>query len=555
MPATLLRSPLRFAGDLARAGDVARVLAKYGLAGWLSEFELGAFGKSLKSQDGAVLTEQSFEARVRLALTDLGTTFIKLGQMLSTRPHLVGEALAAELGKLRESTPADPPAVALATVETEFGRPIDECFREFDGAALASASIAQAHRAHLKTGKRALVKVQHPGIEGTIRRDLDILQLLAELAEKNEYLRRYQPVSLIREFTRTTLRELDFRRELRNLQAFRRNFADDPTVIFPRPHPELTTGRVLTMEFLKGVSVADVARLEKLGIDRQEIARIGADVFIKMIFRDGFYHADPHPGNLLVMSDGRIGLVDAGMVGRIDEEFRKRMEDLLLAIGENDAPRLTDAIIEICSAPPGLDHKALGAAVSDFLEEFGSQDLGQFNMSGALGEISRIIHEYRLIMPGKLSMLIRCLVVLEGTGRLLSPAFNLVEMLQPWQGKILRQRLSLSSQLRNLRRLYADWERIAEAAPRFAMSMMDRLDAGSFVFRLEHRDLNSSVNRLVAGLLISSLLLSSAVLLAHSIGPLKWGYSVLGIIGYAIAILFGIKILWTGRFGRRGKDR
>lgn len=534
---------------------MARVLAKYGLAGWLRDFELGAFGKSLKSQDGAVLTEQPFEARVRLALTDLGTTFVKLGQMLSTRPHLVGEALAAELGKLRESTPADPPAVAIATVQAELGRPIEECFRTFDGVALASASIAQAHHAQLKTGKRAVVKVQHPGIEGTIRRDLDILQLLAELAEKNEYLRRYQPVSLIREFTRTTLGELDFRRELRSLQTFRRNFADDSAVVFPRPHPELTTGRVLTMEFLKGVSIADLASLQQLGIDRQELARQGADIFIKMIFRDGFYHADPHPGNLLVLSKGRIGLVDAGMVGRIDEEFRKRLEDMLLAIGESDAARLSDAIMQLCSAPPDLDRKALGAALSEFLEDFGSQDIGQFNMTGALGEISRIIHEYRLVMPGKLSMLIRCLVVLEGTGRMLNPTFNLIELLQPWQSRILRQRLSPTSQLRNLRRLYADWQRIADAAPRFAMNMMDRLDTGSFLFRLEHRDLKWSVNRLVAGLLVSALLLGSTVLLAHGTAPMKWGISALGISGYAVAIIFAVKLLWTGRSRRRDKEQ
>jgi ubiquinone biosynthesis protein len=550
----MIHTPLRFAGDLARVGTVAKVLAKYGLAGWLSELDLGSFGTSLKSQDGTVLTEQSFEVRVRFALTDLGTTFVKLGQMLSTRPHLVGEALASELSKLQESTPVDPPEAAKQAVEAELGRPADECFQQFEGVPIASASIAQAHRAQLKSGRRAIVKVQHPGIEGTIRRDLDLLAMLADLAEKNEFLRRYQPVALIREFSRTTLGELDFRRELRNLQAFRRNFADDETVVFPKPYPELTSGRVLTMQRLYGRTITDIDHMERSGIDREKFAKQGADVFVKMIFRDGFYHADPHPGNLLAMSDGRVGIIDAGMVGRIDEEFRRGLEDLLLAIGEMDAQRLADAITRLCVAPPDLDRKALGSALAEFLEDLAGQEVGQLNIGAALGAVSRIVHEYRLIMPGKFSMLIRCFVVLEGTGRMLSPSFNLMELIRPWQGKILRERLSPTAQLRHLRHLYADWQRMAETAPRVITTMLDRLDTGNFIVRLEHRYLKSSVRRLVTGLFMSALLLASAILIVHSGLPLKWVIAILGFVGFALSILFGIRLLWDGRPGRRDKE-
>ena len=270
---SVISSRFRFAGDLARAADVARVLAKYGLATWLTDVEWEPLVDALKSERGELLTQQPFEARVRLALTDLGTTFIKLGQMLSTRPDLIGQAMATELTKLQEQAPVDPPEVATKVVEAELGRPIDECFRRFDGVALASASVGQAHRARLKTGRKAIVKVQHPGIEGVVRRDLDILRFLAELAEKSDDLLRYQPVSLIREFTRTTLNELDFRREQRNLQAFRRNFAEDETVVFPKPFPELTSGRTLTMEYLKGFSVTDTKQLEKLPIPAAELAK------------------------------------------------------------------------------------------------------------------------------------------------------------------------------------------------------------------------------------------------------------------------------------------
>lgn len=543
----LLRSRFRFAGDLARAAAVASVLVKYGLAAWLNDVEWEPIHHALKSQHGQALTQQPFEVRVRLALTDLGTTFIKLGQMLSTRPHLVGAALAAELTKLQESTPPDPPEVAKRMVENELGRPIEECFMRFEEVALASASIGQVHRARLKSGRRVIVKVQHPGIEGTIRRDLDILGFLADIAEKDERLRRYQPVALIREFSRTTLNELDFRREMRNLQVFRRNFADDPTVVFPKPYPQLSTGRVLTMEFIKGFSLVNTKRLEKLKIDREELARRGANIFVQMIFRDGLYHADPHPGNLFVMPDGRIGIVDAGMVGRIDESFRRQIEDILLAVADRDAQTLADAVTRVCGTPRNLDRAALSLDLTEFFEEYGAQPVGDLNVSAALTGVASILHDHELILPGRLSMLIKCLIVLEGTGCSLNPSFNLVELLLPWRKTILWRRFSPGARLKNLRRLYSEWERMAESVPRIALNIVDRLDKGSFAIRLEHRHLKSAANRLVVGLFVSALLVASAILIARNVPPLAWGLSVFGMLGYVIAVVFGIRMLWVNR--------
>jgi ubiquinone biosynthesis protein len=546
-PSKTLRSRFRFAGDLARAAHVASVLVKYGLAAWLTEIEWAPLHKALKSHDGAVLSDQPFEVRVRLAMTDLGTTFIKLGQMLSTRPHLIGAPLASELSKLQEHTPPDSPDVIREVVKNELGRPIDECFKRFDDIAIASASIGQVHRARLKTGRRALIKVQHPGIDGAVRRDLDILSFLAEIAEKNENLRRYQPVALIREFSRTMLNELDFRRELSNLQVFRRNFAEDETVVFPKPYPELTTGRVLTMEFLKGWKITDAHHLDQLSIDRSELARRGANIFIQMIFRDGFYHADPHPGNFLVMPDGRIGLVDAGMVGRIDVSFRKDIEDILLAAGDRDAQRLTDAVTRVCGTPRGFDRKALSSDLTEFFEQYGAQSVGEFDVSGALTGVAGILHEHSLVLPGKLSMLIKCLVILEGTGRLLTPNFSLIDLLRPWRKTILWRRFSPKARLRSLRRLYMQWDRMLDSLPHLLTDAIDHLEKGNFAVRLEHRHLKSAADRLVVGLFISALLLGSAILIARNVPPLAWGLSIAGMLGYAVAVFFGFRMLWLNR--------
>lgn len=550
---SMIRSRFRFAADLARAADVVGVLAKYGLSGWLTDVDYAPVRDALKSQGGEVLSQQTFEARVRLALTDLGTTFIKLGQMLSTRPDLVGPVMAAELSKLQENTPADPADIATRAVENELGRPVLECFRKFERVALASASVGQVHRARLKTGRRVVVKVQHPGIDGIVRRDLDILGFLAAVAEKNEHLRGHQPVALIREFSRSTLNELDFRREQRNLQAFRRNFAGDETVLFPKPYPELTTGRVLTMEFVKGYKITDAKNLEKLAVDRQELARRGATVFIQMIFRDGFYHADPHPGNLMVLPDGRIALLDAGMVGRIDDAFRNQIEDILLAAGDRDAEGLTDSVTRVCGTPRDLDRVSLAADLTELFQEYGTQEVGRFDVGGALSAIANILHEHKLILPGRLSMLIKCLILLEGTGRLLSPAFNLAELLEPWRKKVLLRRFSPAARMRMLRRLYFDLERSAGSLPRLVSNMLDKLERGKLALRVEHRNLKSATNRLTVGLFISALLLGSSLMMARNVGPAAWGISLLGALGYITAITFGFKTIWLNRdkYGKR----
>jgi ubiquinone biosynthesis protein len=550
---TLITSRHRFAGDLARAADVAGVLVKYGLAGWLSDINWPPLHDALKSHGGQVLSDQPFEARVRLALTDLGTTFVKLGQMLSTRPDMIGQALADELSKLQRHTPPDAPELAAKMVEAELGRPIAECFASFDPVACASASIGQVHEAKLKSGRRVVVKVQHPGIEGVIRRDLDVLRFLAEFAEGNATLKRLEPVGLIREFGHAILNELDFRRELRNLQVFRRNFADDATVAFPRPYPEMTTGRILTMELLKGCRVTEEEKLDKLVVDRQELAKRGATAFIQMIFRDGFYHADPHPGNFIILRNGTIGLIDVGMVGRIDEQCRTQIEDILIAAGEQDAERLTDNVLRITGRPHNFDRKGLSVDLSELVQDYGTQPIEEFNLGGLLNQATGILHRHKLILPSRMSMLIKCLILLEGTGRLLSPSFSLAGLLAPWKSKLAAKRFSVKGRFKKLSHLFVDWERLAEAVPRVILNAVDRFEDGQFAIRLEHRNLKSAVNRLIGGLFISSLLLSSALLITRNVPPLAWSVSIPGALGYIVALFYGAHLLWMYR-GKANKD-
>ncbi len=443
---------------------------------------------------------------------------------------------------------------SLATVEKELARPIAECFLEFDREAMASASIGQVHRAKLPNGRPVVVKVQHPGIEGTIRRDLNILSSLAALAERQEELRRYQPVAVVREFRETLMRELDFRREMRSLQQFRRNFAADHTVTFPKPYPELSTGRVLTMQLLKGTSVGDLEKLQHRHIDCEALARQGAGVFVQMIFRDGFYHADPHPGNILALAKGQVGILDVGMVGRIDDELRERIMEILLAAADRDAPRLAEVIAVVCKAPIDLDRGGFSADLMEVFAQYGAQAVGQLDVGGALTAVTRILHEYNLFMPSRLSMLIKCLIVLEGTAKGLSANFNLAELLEPFRRQFVLQKLSPETWLRKAKHLRRDWELLAESIPRGFNNLLEQLQSGHFAVRIKHPPLETSVNRLVYGLCTSALLLASALLWIHEVPPTIHGVSILGAAGYLVAAFLATRILWLIRWEKRKED-
>ncbi len=526
-----------------RWGEILAVLSKYGLAGWIDR--LGPrFAKGiLKDRDGTALTKHSRETRIRLALTELGPTFIKLGQILSTRPDVIGVALAEELSKLQDAAPADPFPLVRTIVETELGEPLEDLFADFEEIPLASASIGQVHRARLTGGAWVVVKVRHAGIEDTIRRDLEILTGLANWAERVPELANYRPRATMAEFQRVLRRELDFGREERNLQQFAHLFADDKTVRIPRSYPDLCTSRVLTMEYLDGIKLSHTERVRMAGFDMEEVARRGADLYLKMIFAHGFYHADPHPGNFMLMPGNIIGLMDFGMVGRIDDILREDVEDMLLALGDRDASRLSQVIMRLGDTPRDLDRAALGNDLADFVGHYAHQSIEAINLSAALNEMTEIVRRYRIMLPARIAMLLKMLVMLEGTSRLSCPKFSLMDVLMPHQKQMVWRRMSPRRRLRKFRRIYGELEHLAEVLPRKMVDMVDQLQAGKFDVHLDHRGLEPSVNRLVLGMLASALFLGSALLVSREVPPLIWGVSLFGVSGCVVALALGLRLL------------
>ncbi len=530
--------------NAGRFHEVVSVLIKYGLAPWLNRIDVDWVQRNFKSEDGQHIGEMSQEKRVRLALTELGTTFIKLGQVLSTRADLVGPEMAAELSNLQSGAPADRPEEVVKTIGLEFGKSPDQLFASFEAEAFASASIGQVHHAQLHDGTRVVVKVQHAGIEQQIANDLEILLEIAKLAEAySPELAQYRPVDTTREFKRTLINELDFTREQNNIIRFAENFAEDPQVCFPAVHTQTCSRRVLTMDLLEGISLSKREKLVEAGFDLNDIARRGANMFLQMVFRDGFYHADPHPGNLMVLQDQEIGVLDCGMVGIVDEELREQVEDLLMAAVDRDTNRLLNAVVELGEVPPDFDRAQLQSDLLEFVEHYGRQSLTDFDLSGALNGMTEIIRQHHILLPSRVSLLIKMLVMLEGTARQLSPTFSIAELLEPYRDEAVKRRLSPQRLWRRMLNMQREWTRLAESFPGDMTDIVNRLRRGSFDIHLEHRRLDTIVNRLVLGLLTAALFVGSTSLLSSNVKPTFSEVSVPGAMGCFVALYLGFTLI------------
>ncbi len=552
---------------LGRWGEILSVLSKYGLANWIGRLGPDFAKDLLKAPGGTAIARHRWETRLRLALSELGPSFIKLGQMLSTRPDLVGADLATELQHLQTEVSADPPETVREIIEAELGRPMDEVFEQFEEEPIASASIGQVHRARLKGGQSVAIKVQHADIERKVLVDLEILFGLAQLSERIPEFQQYRPRAIVSEFRRVLRRELDFRREERHMQLFAHNFEKDPTVHIPRPYSEMCTSRVLVMELVEGIKLSETDRLRTAGFDLNEIARRGANLYLEMLFVHSIYHADPHPGNVVLMEDNVIGLLDFGMVGRIDERLHEDIEELLLAVTSQDSEHLTAIVTRVGAVPQDLDRTALGLDMADFVAHYGTQSLENLDLSGALTEMTDMIRQYRISLPARVGLLIKVLISLEGTGRLLDPHFSLLDVMKPYRTRMLWRRLSPRRRIRKIRRFYAQVEHMIEALPGGVVDIIEQVQSGKFDVHLDHRGLEPSVNRLVLGMLASALFLGSSLLVSREVPPLVehlpltgWipiiqGVSVPGIVGIAFSLALGLR-LWrainkSGRLDRR----
>ncbi len=602
--------------NLRRWREILAVLRRYGLADWLTHFRL-PFRDSLKDRGGVPLSTYTREQRVRMALTDLGPTFIKLGQILASRPDLVGPSLSEELKQLRANVAPDQTVQVRETLRNELGKDYESHFQTIDFKPLATASIGQVHRAVLNDGSRVVLKVQRAGIEKKMQQDMEVLAGIAKLAERVDALSVWGPGEMVRQLAHMITRELDFTRERQNLDQFAEMFSrKNCDVVIPHPVNALCTRRVLVMDELIGDPLPAYlashsgldASTENRGAEfddqhsgnhttntpharsnrstpvksgttrtaspedapeliKQRLGETIAEAYLTMLFDEALFHADPHPGNLIVMEGGTLGILDFGMIGRIDETLRETIEEMLVAISSGDQHRLVRLIRRVGDAPPTLDDSALAIDVTEFIGTYGRQRLGEFDLTGALNELSEILHRHAIKLPNQSALLLKMLVSLEGTLGELGARFDGLEAVRAFMARSVARRLSPKRRIRQARRIYLEAENFLEAAPDELISLIRQARKGEVRVILEHQRLSPTVNRMVLGLMTSAVFMGSSLLLAMKVPPLlfhdaSWlalqDISLLGLLGFfgsmTVMLWLLLAINRSGHLTRHNED-
>jgi ubiquinone biosynthesis protein len=534
---------------LGRTVQIAKVLSKYGLD-WLahsdSPLSVVALPKKFSHED------RTQAERVRLALEELGTTYIKLGQAISTRTDLVPQDYVQELAKLQDAAPEIPFSDVRNMIISELGCPPEALFSEFDRAPLAAASIGQVHRARLEDGSRVVVKVQRPGVEERVDKDLDVLQEVIDLLNRSDKLRNYNLQDWLDEFSFTLRNELDYRREGRNAEQFQRNFQDESNLQIPRVFWEYTSRRVLTMEEVGGIKITDVEALDRGGIDRKVLAKECARLVFREIFEFGFFHADPHAGNFFVQCDGRINLVDFGMVGRLDRADRESLMRITRAMADEDAETLLDELLNIGNARRPVDRTDLKRDLQHLITLHLDAPPEEFSLAQTFQDTLKVAAEHYVLIPSNMLFLARALAMAEGLGRVLDPTYRMMDTVRPEMERIYREQRSPEALAERAKENYLEVGEIALDFPKRARRLMGQLERGELVFTTRLADtpvLLDNMHRVFNRLSMS--VLTAGIVAGLSVLSLQIGSGwKLWIVDAMLAIVIGAGIVLLASFWR-----
>jgi len=491
--------------------------------------------------------------QLRMALEELGPTFMKLGQMLSIHADLLPPEYQREFSKLQDAAPPIPIEVVHETISIELAQPLEHAFASFDATPLAAASIGQAHLATLQDGTEVVVKVRRPGAAEQVDEDLKLLHSLASTASHRwELANQYDVVGLVQEFDQSLRAELDYLREGHNAERFARNFATESTVQIPRMFWETTTSRVLTQERIHGIKVTDLAALDAAGIDRAELSKRGAQIFLKMVFEDGFFHADLHPGNLFIEEGGHIGLIDFGMVGIVDEQTRGDLGLLLSGMISQDTNRLIDALLELGASQQPVDRAALRRDLDHLLSQFADQPLSALPLGPLLTDVLSIVRRYHLVLPSNLMLLLKTTVMTEGMAVQLDPSFNLVEALSPYVERLMLQQNSPVAWARRLGKTIPDLAWLATEFPQHLRRLIGELERGTLKFDIQPTGLDPVfkraeriANRIVLGVIVAALIVGLSMLVSAYRPGVTGVWDVVLTIGLTLAGVLAVYLIWS----------
>lgn len=492
--AKLIHLP-RYARNIQRLRQVTSVVVRYGFGHVLIRTRLDRYagffnrGMALADPDEHV-AELQWEQRVRLALEALGPTFIKLGQVAATRPDLIPMSLIFELRKLQDNVGGFAYEQVREVVRSEFGREIEDLYGSFDPVPIAAASIAQVHRATLKTGEQVVVKVQRPGLEKIIQTDLDLLQMMtAALEERLPEVQQFRPAVAIEEFARNLRRETDFNNEVDNIERYRRMIADNPHMHLPITYPALCTKRLITMEFIDGCKVTDGRQLDEWQVDRRKIAEVGTHLFIKSVFEHGFFHADPHPGNFFVLPDGRIALIDFGSMGSIDSDTIDELLTFLVSLLLNDPEMLVTQFVDLGLVDDTVNVRQMSGEVSEIMRRYNGVTLEKLDIGAFIAEVFEAVVRYQVRVPAELILIGKAISTMEGIAQELYPNYDPLASVRPYLVQLyVRRVLDPKTYSKRIYRVLHDWWGLVRVVPGEVRGLLRRAKSGELTFQIRDPD-------------------------------------------------------------------
>jgi len=542
---------------LRRYREITGILVDYGFGAVLAQLGLSDqlnIPRRLLRRKPAIEEEVSLPQRIRLALEELGPTFIKVGQVLSTRADLLPPEFIDELRLLQDQVPTGPWEPIRDLVETELEASIQEVFAYFNPKPFAAASLGQVHHAILPRGQEVVVKVLRPDIERVVNLDLDILQDFAQLAQERTAIgERYDAVEFAEEFSNNLRGELDFKKEGRSADQFRENFIKEIHLKVPKIYWDYSTRRVLVMERISGIKIDDIAALDAAGYNRKRLADTAARFVLQEVLEDGFFHADPHPGNLLILPGEVIGVIDFGTVGRLETSDRIDLARLLILVVQRDTEGIVDQLVRMGIAGSRVDRIVLARELRRILLRYYGLPIQEIPVTEVMNSLEPIIYKHSLRIPSDYLLLIKTIMLLQGVGLGLDPDFDMFAATRPYLGKLIRQVLLPSSWGPSVLRMLTDWNELFSNFPRQTTNVLDQLERGDFGIDVEVPQLDETIdridrvaNRIIYGVLVGAFLVSLALLIPNL--DLTWPWGIITwiiLFGFVVMCVLGMRLIWS----------
>ena len=537
--------------NLGRLKDIAVVLVKYGFGDLLQRLDLPM--KDLVHDIAPQIdTEADVFERIRLAIEELGPTFVKVGQILSMRPDILPVPLIRELSKLQDAVGPIPFEQVKEVLEKEFDTSLESLFSSFDPEPVAAASLSQVHKAVHRSKARVLaVKVRRPGIAKIVKNDLDILETLAQKCHDNiDTLRMYDLPGIVESSRRTLLREIDFSREARYIQIAKSKIEQESDIVIPEVFTEYSTPKVLVIAFVSGTKITPA--LEFPQDQRKSLAGIGLRSAILQILDHGFFHADPHPGNMVITRDNRLCLMDWGMVGRLTVDEKSELLFLIRAAVEKDSRKLTEILLNIAIAQKPINARQLEKDVMDIMDVYLSLSLKEIQVGQLLEDLVQILKSHELRLPPDMSIVVKAVITMEGTARMLYPDLDVISASRPHIRKLVAQRYSKQYLWQRLRHNLSSMWNLQKHLPTTLSAIFKKMEHGEFTIRFEHKNLSplqnaleSSFKRLTLGIVLGAMIIGSSMIITTGVPPFLFGFPALGMIGYLISAVIGLWLIIT----------